>query len=122
MKNLLPVMLGGAVGSGLRYLITLLTRKYAGTDLPLGTLLINTTGSLLIGMILGYFVTNSPRNETLILLLATGFCGGFTTFSAFAFENLKLIQSNQSGQALLYIIISVVCSILAVWLGTKLVR
>ncbi|HTN16725.1 MAG TPA: fluoride efflux transporter CrcB [Chitinophagaceae bacterium] len=122
MKNLLLVMLGGGAGSGFRYLVSVLGRKYFHTDFPLATLLINISGSLLIGVILGYCINHQPKNETLALLLATGFCGGFTTFSAFAFENLKLIQANQSGQALLYICTSVILGILAVWLGTKLVR
>lgn len=121
MRNLLLVMLGGSVGSGFRYLVSLLGRKYFASS-PTATLLINISGSLLIGIILGYFTDHHSKNDSLALLLATGFCGGFTTFSAFAFENLKLIQANQAGQALLYICASVVLSILAVWLGTKLVR
>lgn len=117
MKNLLFVMLGGGFGSGFRYLLAHFAKRQMETSFPLATFTINITGSLLIGIILGYYSKESNQNEYLKLLLATGFCGGFTTFSAFTFENLSLIQTNQTGTAFIYIGLSLVLGILAVWLG-----
>ncbi|MFA6151816.1 MAG: fluoride efflux transporter CrcB [Chitinophagaceae bacterium] len=117
MKNLLIVMLGGGFGSGVRYLFALFVKRQAETSFPLATFIINISGSLLIGIILGYYTKENNQNEHLKLLLATGFCGGFTTFSAFTFENLNLLQTNQTGTAFIYIGLSLVFGILAVWLG-----
>lgn len=117
MKNLLFVMLGGSFGSGFRYLVALFVKRQIEISFPIATFIINITGSLLIGIILGYYSKDNNHNEQLKLLLATGFCGGFTTFSAFSFENLNLMQTNQTGTAFIYIGLSLFVGILAVWLG-----
>ena len=106
--TLSQIALGGALGSVLRFL------TLQAVDAPIGTLVVNVTGSLLIGVL---FVTlrQSP-------LLMTGILGGFTTFSAFSLDALKLYESGQPTQALLYIAASVLLSLLAIALGAALAR
>jgi CrcB protein len=85
MKNLLLVFIGGGVGSSLRYILG----KYLNstqTGIPWGTFTANILGSLLIGIILGLAAKNDTLSQSQTLLIATGFCGGFTTFSTFANE------------------------------------
>ncbi|UZH56846.1 fluoride efflux transporter CrcB [Salinimicrobium tongyeongense] len=91
MKQLLLVFLGGGAGSALRFLIS----KNLNTlsSIPLGTLLVNFFGSLLIGFIIGLGMKQETISPNTTLLLATGFCGGFTTFSAFSFENQALLKA-----------------------------
>ncbi len=94
MKNFLLVFIGGGFGSGLRYLIG----KYLNSSLgsfPIGTFTVNILGSLLIGLILGYAAKENSLSQNQVLLLATGFCGGFTTFSAFAHENFQLLKNRR---------------------------
>ena len=83
MKSFLLVFLGGGLGSGLRYLVTITMNQYSKV-LPFGTFTVNMLGCLLIGLILGYAQKENTLTSNQTLLLATGFCGGFTTFSAFA--------------------------------------
>ena len=90
MKAFLLVFLGGGLGSGLRYLATLTMNQYS-KFFPFGTFTVNMLGCLLIGLILGYAQKENTLTSNQTLLLATGFCGGFTTFSAFANENLEPI-------------------------------
>ena len=104
------VAIGGALGSVLRYLTVSLVGG------PLATFVVNVVGSLVMGVL---FVTLQAR---LSPLLMTGVLGGFTTFSAFSLDALKLYQAGQSGQALLYIAGSVVISLAAVALGAALAR
>lgn len=117
MKNLLLVMLGGGLGSGLRYWVSIAIKKHFEKEFPLATFTINLLGCLLIGFIIGYLSKTESGNDSAKLLLATGFCGGFTTFSAFAFENFSLLQSNHIATALLYIGGSIIFGIVAVWAG-----
>ena len=107
---LLQVALGGAIGSTLRFL-TLTT-----VGAPIGTFLVNVAGSLVMGV---FFATLSAR---LSPLLMTGVLGGFTTFSAFSLDALKLYESGQPAQAILYIAGSVILSLAAVALGAALAR
>lgn len=120
MKQALLVFIGGGFGSVARYLIG----KYLNnTDgIPYGTLLVNVLGSLLIGIILGLAIKNNTLNSNQTLLLATGFCGGFTTFSAFAFENQQLLKSGDFMSFAVYTIASFALGFLAVFLGMYLVK
>ncbi|HCY81005.1 MAG TPA: fluoride efflux transporter CrcB, partial [Xanthomarina gelatinilytica] len=86
MKQLLLVFIGGGIGSVLRYVLGKYLNSYQ-TGIPYGTFIANILGSLLIGIILGLAAKNNSISQNHTLLLATGFCGGFTTFSAFAYEN-----------------------------------
>lgn len=119
LKNIIFIGVGGGLGSICRYLFSFVAAKWIDISFPIGTLLINIVGSLLIGLFLGLFDKNLLSDSTR-LLLVTGFCGGFTTFSAFSSENLNLILSGNWFTAISYSILSTVLGIAAVWLGYRL--
>ena len=116
MKSFLLVFLGGGLGSGLRYLVTITMNQYSKV-LPFGTFTVNILGCLLIGLILGYAQKENTLTSNQTLLLATGFCGGFTTFSAFANENLELIKNGEIFNFSVYTIGSILVGVLAVFIG-----
>ena len=116
MKSFLLVFLGGGFGSGLRYLVTIAMNQYSKV-LPFGTFTINIIGCLLIGLVLGYAQKENTLTSNQTLLLATGFCGGFTTFSAFANENLELIKNGEIFNFSVYTIGSVLIGITAIFIG-----
>lgn len=121
MKQLLLVFLGGGVGSSLRYAIG----KYLNssvTGIPYGTFAANIIGSLLIGIILGLAAKNEALSQNTTLLLATGFCGGFTTFSTFAYENHVFLKNGDFGLFAMYTIGSFIIGFAAVFLGMWLVK
>lgn len=107
--------LGGALGSMLRYATSLLTAKYYANTFPLATFITNILGCLCIGLLIGYFSKNG--NQSLPFLLITGFCGGYTTFSTFAAENIVLWQNQNYLTLLSYTLASVFVGFLAVGLG-----
>ncbi|MBO7286864.1 MAG: fluoride efflux transporter CrcB [Bacteroidales bacterium] len=113
IKNILLVGAGGALGSISRYLITCLF-TYLSICSELATLLINIVGSFIIGLLIP--ASQSP----LYLLLAIGFCGGFTTFSTFSAQAFQMMQSGQRLSAIVYILASVLISIAFVFLGVYL--
>ena len=114
IRNLLLVALGGAVGSVLRYLIPSIN-----TSFPWGTFTVNVLGSLLIGLLVG-FVSKGLLSPEMKLLLVTGFCGGFTTFSTFANESFGMMKAGDVLLMALYVGASVIIGILAVWGGMML--
>ena len=121
MKNLLLVFVGGGFGSVLRYLIG----NYLNTthsSIPYGTFLANVLGSLFIGVILGLSLKNNTFSQSQTLLLATGFCGGFTTFSTFAYENHLFLKSGDFTSFAIYTIASFVIGFLAVFAGIYIVK
>lgn len=121
MKSLILVFLGGGFGSILRYVLGKYLNSTEG-GLPYGTFVANIAGSLLIGIILGWAAKSNTFSHHQTLLLATGFCGGFTTFSTFAYENHLFLKSGDFVSFAIYTIASFVMGFLAVFLGMYLVK
>ncbi len=124
-KTLLLVGIGGALGSIGRYAGSLYGKRLFPTEgFPVGTFLVNILGCFLIGLIYGAAEENGRISSEAKLLLATGFCGGFTTFSTFSHESLTLLHGGQYGQLFLYITLSILLGIgfafVGVWLGRML--
>lgn len=121
MRQLFLVFIGGGIGSVLRYIIS----RYLNnpeSNFPLGTFTANILGSLLIGIIIGFAAKNNTLTQNQTLLLATGFCGGFTTFSTFAYENHVLFKSGDFTSFALYTFASFIIAFLAVFAGIYLSR
>ncbi len=116
MKQLLLVFFGGGIGSMLRYLISKNFNTYF-QHFFLGTFLVNIIGCLLMGIILGLSLKNSYLTQNQTLLLSTGFCGGFTTFSTFAFEKHSLLRAGELMHFSLYLIASIVLGVIAIAVG-----
>lgn len=121
MKQLLLVFFGGGFGSMLRYWISC-NFNSSQSGIPYGTFAANVLGSLLIGIILGLALKNNSISENAVLFLATGFCGGFTTFSTFAYENHVFLKSGDFMSFALYTIASFVLGFTAVFLGIWLIK
>ena len=115
LRNILLVALGGAVGSVCRYLLSGMNVA----SWPWGTFVVNILGSLIIGLLVG-LVSKGFVSPEMKLLLVTGFCGGFTTFSTFANESFSMMKAGDVLQMALYVGASVVVGILAVWVGINL--
>lgn len=121
LKEMLYVGLGGGTGSILRFLTSKIVAKYAHDYfLFLGTFAANIIGCFLIGVLSGWMLANQPDNQPFRLLFIVGFCGGYTTFSTFAFENLRLLELGQWTLLTGYTLCSVVLGIAAVWIGMKI--
>ena len=121
-RAIILVGLGGGLGSIFRYLTSVFATKYFQTNFPLGTFAVNIIGCLIIGILLSLFERQHLTNPDLKFLLITGFCGGYTTFSAFAADNINLFQSDNSLTAFIYIATSIIVSLFAVWLGLLITK
>jgi fluoride exporter len=117
-KSFLLVGLGGGLGSMLRYTASLLVNSRA---FPYATLTVNIIGSFIIGIVFAWSIKNEGSSDAWKMFLATGICGGFTTFSAFSIENLGLLQDGKYGMAAVYMALSVGLGILATFLGYQLI-
>ncbi|HXE61105.1 MAG TPA: fluoride efflux transporter CrcB [Gemmatimonadaceae bacterium] len=116
------VAIGGAVGSAARFALSTMIQRWSGTPFPIGTLVINITGSLLLGFLIRYALGTSSITPEVRALLTTGFCGGYTTFSTFSYESIVLLESGQYGRAGFYVVISVVVSLAATLAGMAAAR
>jgi len=121
LKQLILVFIGGGLGSSLRYWIGKYLNNSA-SGLPYGTFLANIVGSLIIGIVLGLALKNDSISNNTVLFIATGFCGGFTTFSAFAYENHMLLKSGDLMTFAIYTIGSLIIGFSAVFFGMWFVR
>src|SRR5580698_824229 len=117
LDRYLMVMLGGGVGSLVRFVVGTAIMSRAGGRFPLGTVFINITGSFLIGFIMTVLTERLSPNPNWRLLLVVGFLGGYTTFSSFEWETLGLVQDGARWLGLLNVMGSVVFGYISVWLG-----
>lgn len=122
IKSLLLVGLGSFCGGALRYYISTLMKSVCNQGFPWGTLLVNLVGCLLIGVVFGLLGKMETQSNSWCLILTAGFCGGFTTFSAFANESLQMLQSGNTLNLTIYILASVLAGIALVALGYWLVK
>ena len=119
--NLLVVGLGGALGAVCRYLLGQVIPKL-GSGFPLGTFAVNLIGCFAIGLIVGIAGRHGNLDPRLVLFLQTGVCGGFTTFSTFSLEAWSLMEKGQLATGILYIVLSVVFGILALFAAKYIVN
>jgi CrcB protein len=122
IKNFLIVGLGGAVGSMLRYGVQKIFQVQTIATFPTGTLLVNIAGCFLIGILWSLVSRSLTWNEEMKLLLMTGFCGGFTTFSAFTLEGIGLLKENRTVLFVIYLSASVLGGLLATFIGIRIVK
>jgi fluoride exporter len=122
IKNFLIVGFGGAVGSMLRYALQRCFQAQTAATFPMGTLLVNIAGCFLIGIFWAIISRSITWNEEIKLLLMTGFCGGFTTFSAFTMEGFGLLKENRTLLFVIYLSASVVGGFLATFIGIRIVK
>ena len=122
MQSVLIVALGGAAGAASRHIVGMWAMRLMGTGFPWGTLAVNIAGSFAMGVLIEMLALRLQASNELRLLIATGFLGGFTTFSAFSLDAVTLWERGEAGLAAGYILVSVVASIGALFLGLSLVR
>ncbi|UII29168.1 fluoride efflux transporter CrcB [Fulvivirga maritima] len=122
LKNVLLVGLGGFLGSTSRYLTYYLIDRKVESLYPWSTFTVNIVGSLILGILLGFIAKAHLANDHLRLVFAVGFCGSFTTFSSFMYENLYLFQQKAYSTSMLYLIGSIVLGFIAVFAGQALGR
>ncbi|HEX6845462.1 MAG TPA: fluoride efflux transporter CrcB [Chitinophagaceae bacterium] len=122
IKNILLVAIGGSVGSVFRYLCQKWVYQFYPHPFPWGTFLVNVAGCFLIGIFYSVSEKSNILSPEWRLLLTTGFCGGFTTFSAFAFENVTLLRSGDLIYFIVYILASVILGIVAVLAGIAVIK
>ncbi len=122
LKILLIVGAGGFFGSIARYLTSLFFNRFFETSFPISTFTVNILGSFLIGIIYAFSDKSNFLSPELRMFLAVGFCGGFTTFSSFAFESLSQINNQMFFQMAIYISLSIFFGLLATYLGVLLVK
>ncbi len=122
MKLIWYVAVGGAIGSVARLLLAGLIQIRSGAEFPVGTLLVNISGSILLGFLLRYALATPEVSPELRAFLTTGLCGGYTTFSTFSYETATLLEEGGYRRAGLYIIVSVSVSLAATFIGFALAR
>jgi len=116
------VMLGSAVGGGARFLLGTWIQQRSGAVFPIGTMIINITGSFLLALLLRYATDSAAVGPETRALLTTGFCGGYTTFSTFTYETSKLFEDGDWQRASWYIVLSVAVSLAGAFLGFAAAR
>jgi fluoride exporter len=121
-RNILLVGFGGFIGSICRFLISALLAAPTSLSFPYGTFLVNLLGCFIIGLIFALSERSNILSPEFRIFLTAGFCGGFTTFSAFSLESIQLAQASNLGVAGLYIGLSIMCGLAATWAAMSLVK
>jgi CrcB protein len=116
------IALGGALGSAARFLLGSQIQQRAGVAFPTGTLVINITGSLLLGFLLRYALGSEWISPEVRGLLTTGFCGGYTTFSTFSYETAAMLEDGSYLRPLWYVLLSVLAALAGTLAGFALAR
>jgi fluoride exporter len=119
---ILSVAAGGAIGSVARYLVGIWSGKMFGINFPWGTLIINVTGSFLIGLFIGLFATKWDLPPAVRIFLIAGICGGYTTFSTFSLDSFNLMERGEAVAAGAYMLGSVILSLGALIAAMQVVR
>ncbi len=122
LRTLLIVGSGGFIGSVMRFLVQVLVEKGATSTFPWGTLIANIAGSFVIGIVFALAEKGNLMSTELRLFFAVGICGGFTTFSSFAYNNFTLLKENSFGQLLWNVGGNLFLGILAVYIGILVVK
>ena len=122
IKSFLIVGLSGGAGSMLRYAVQKIFASQNAAAFPTGTLVVNISGCFLIGVLWSLASRSLTWNEEMKLLLMTGFCGGFTTFSAFTLEGIGLLKENKTALFIIYFSASVIGGLLATFLGIRIAK
>lgn len=117
LTNLLIVGAGGFLGSVARYASSVTIDQKLNSVFPYGTFTVNLVGAFMLGLVYGLAAQNSNDVSGTKLFLITGFCGGFTTFSTFAFENFNLLANRMTATSIIYSLSSLVLGVLLVWIG-----
>jgi len=122
VRSLILIGIGSCIGGISRYLTQQYVQKYYPSSIPLGTLSVNIIGCFLIGIIYALADRGNILSPAMRLFLATGFCGGYTTFSSFAYENISLMREGDFFYTGLYIMLSIVIGFAAVYLGILFIK
>ncbi len=122
MKTLLLIGTGGFIGSVARYLTSKYIQDQLALSFPIGTLIVNIIGCFTLGVIYGLMERGEILSQDARIFLTIGFCGGFTTFSTFAYENVSLLRDGNFIQTALYIALSVFAGIIALYLGNIITK
>ncbi len=122
LTNILIVGAGGFLGSVARYLSSVSIDQKLNSTFPYGTFTVNLVGAFVLGLVYGWASQNSNDVSNTRLFLITGFCGGFTTFSTFAFENFNLLTNRMTTTSIVYSTSSLLFGVLLVWIGIWIAR
>lgn len=122
MTGFLLVFIGGGIGTMLRHGVNILMPRLLGANFPYATIFENVTGSLVMGLLAGYFAFKGDASQSMRLFLATGVLGGYTTFSAFSLDSALLWERGEVALAAIYVVGSVALSIAGLMAGIALVR
>ena len=114
------VAAGSAAGGVARFLLAAAIHQRVGTSFPVGTLVVNVTGSIALGFVLRFALGSPSFSPEMRVLLTTGFLGGYTTFSTFSYEAITLLQRGEHGQALTYLVASVALALIGTFAGMAL--
>mgnify|MGYP001612014774 CR=1 FL=1 len=122
MYKLIAVFIGGGAGSIARFMLSHLTSRFAGTSFPFGTLAVNVASCLVLGAFITLFQHKHPAGSTMALLVTAGFCGGFSTFSAFSQDTLSLLEKGQYYSSALNAGLNVILCLAALYASHILTR